>query len=130
MAVLRENLTSRIQMEHPEAFDLCLCALPRWRHAASEKQRKVMANATYHTEMPHHLFMAPTLGEAPETDGGWANLSDPVMQEMEAVLKHTAHIPERSIRAAYIVTELRLDGYVLLKREANGRFSKVEEGTQ
>lgn len=40
-------------------------------------------------------------------------------------LRCTRHIPERNIRAMYIVTQLRLDGYVLqpTRRGPDGRFA-------
>lgn len=42
-------------VQHPRAFDLCVCSMPRWRHPPTEADLKKF--------YPYHLFTEPDLGD-------------------------------------------------------------------
>ena len=48
-----------------------------------------------------------------------------VADEVSEALRCTEHIEDRAIRAKYIVQTLKLDGYVIQARGADGRFVEV-----
>ena len=123
---------TRDRQSDPKAMDLCMCAKPRWQHADTPDRLEVVRHNTYHEEIPHHAFMDPSKPEPTEgpglidmarTDG---KKPQQVMVDMADALRCTTHIDNRGLRAAYLVTDMRLRGYVILKRLPNGRLARPE----
>lgn len=125
MTSIYEGYESVAQREHPDAFELCICGRPRWKHPSNEDDRKAIAWTTVSGEVPHHLFIAPRFesSEPTEHDGPIA-ISDPAIVDMAEALRCTTHIENRGLRAGYLVTDMRIRGWVFLRRDDKGRFAK------